>query len=55
MWNIWYLSPLVPSKREKNMQTETNQFVSVFIFFEGSVFTMSKKDDCDFYHSKIEK
>ena len=22
--NIWFLSPLVPSKREKNIQTENN-------------------------------
>ena len=32
--NIWFLSPLVPSKREKNIQTETTQFDSVCIFFE---------------------
>ena len=32
--NIWFLSPLVLSKREKNIQTETTQFVSVCIFFE---------------------
>ena len=24
MLNIWFLSPLVPSKQEKNIQTETN-------------------------------
>ena len=37
--NICFLSPLVPSKREKNLQTETTQFVSVCIFcsrFEGT-------------------
>ena len=32
--NIYFLSPLVPSKREKNIQTEITQFVSVCIFFE---------------------
>ena len=31
--NSWFLSPPVPSKREKNIQTETTQFASVFIFF----------------------
>ena len=33
--NIWFFSPLVPSKREKNIQTVTTQFVSVCIIFEG--------------------
>ena len=32
--NIWVLSPLNPSKWEKNIQTETTLFVSVCIFFE---------------------
>ena len=30
--NIWFLSPLVPSKREKNVQTETFS-LSQFVYF----------------------
>ena len=36
---IWFLSPLILLKGEKNIQTETTWFVSVCMFFEGSVFT----------------
>ena len=41
---IWFLSPLVPSKQEKNLQTETTKFVSICIFFrvEPSMFTLRK-------------
>ena len=36
MRNIWFLSPLVPSKREKNIQTETNSVCIYFSRFEGT-------------------
>ena len=32
--NIWFLPPLILSKWEKNIQTETSYFFSVCIFFE---------------------
>ena len=37
--NIWFFSPLVPSKREKNILVLLSKFCSVCIFFDGSVFT----------------
>ena len=44
--NIWFLSPIVPSTWERNIQTETTYlFVSVHIFFEGSVFTFQFLND----------
>ena len=41
MRNIWVFSPLVPSKREKNI----HWFCSVCIFFEGSFFTFQFLND----------
>ena len=32
VWNIWFLSPLVPSKREKNIQTENLVCLNLYIF-----------------------
>ena len=43
--NIWFLSPLIPSKQEQNIQTETTWFASVCIFFEESVFTFQFWND----------
>ena len=43
--NIWVFSPLIPSKREKNILVLLSQFCSVCIFFEGSVFTFQFLND----------
>ena len=40
--NIWFLCPLVPSKREKNIQTETNQ-LSQFVYF--SLFLREREEE----------
>ena len=43
--NIWAFSPLVPSKQEKTILVLLNQFCSVCIFVEGSVFTFQFLND----------
>ena len=45
MWNIWFLSPLVPSKGEKNILNKKILFVSVCISFKGSMFTFKFLND----------
>ena len=43
--NIWVFSPLVPSKREKNILLLISQFCLVCIFFQGRVLTFQFLND----------